>query len=209
MVWACWAVSSPSVTHLHSERVSSYVCVQLAGYQFWGRGTSNKPIRYMMLACDSWDATSSASKFQPGFCEGKGLLGCLPVLTDFVSILRRMKLLCWLLKPKMHMFKHLLKRTRNLRPLPEFRRSVLEMYVLGPLPQFRRNMLETRMLPFPHVQHWEPSWLRSEQQIRTLFLRRGYDRYPQKSVLNHQRPPHGKISVQDFQTEARLWLIVA
>jgi hypothetical protein len=41
-----------------------------------------------------------------------------------------MGLLCWLLKPKMHMFKHLLKRTQKFRPLPQIRQNLLEMHVL-------------------------------------------------------------------------------
>lgn len=52
------------------------------------------------------------------------------ILPNYVSILHRMGLLCWLLKPKMHMFKHLLKRTQKLRPLPQIRQNLLEMHVL-------------------------------------------------------------------------------
>lgn len=139
-LWFFHLLSAEASNYLGKLYVSGLACVNrmvaswfFAAFSFLRRGqwwyldyqltytwgANLKQMTFLRLGNDFWNITFSASKFRWGvICFGASVLHVWKSHHFFLLLTQcRLGLMCWLLKPKMHLFKHTLHRTKCLRPL--------------------------------------------------------------------------------------------
>ena len=114
-LWTKWSLPDSLLNFPFCAGVSDGIFHYQLTYA-WGANLKRMPS--LLLGTDFCSITFSASKFQWGvICFGASALRVWKChhLSNLLPRCR-LGLMCWLLKPKMHLFKHTLHRTKCLRP---------------------------------------------------------------------------------------------